>query len=149
MSIPPFATGVLWLALILGVTAGFFVAARKLRERRGGNGEPVSANQLLAEFRELHDNGELSDEEFKTIRLKLVPQLQEEANSAAAGATTMAEAAASLRGSAELLTGGWAGRGDLTGRSDQRDPSDAAGRDAHDGCDAAPPDGGDSTEDVR
>lgn len=148
MSIPPLAIGVLWLALILGLTAGAFVLARKLRERRGGT-KPVTANELLAEFRALHDDGELSDEEFSHIRTKLVPLLQAEANSAAAGTDSMAEAAAQLRGTAELLAGGWAGGAggaDLTGGSDQRDPNDAAGHDAHAGCDAAPPNGGDSTE---
>lgn len=154
MSIPPFAVGVLWLALILGVTAGFFVLARKLRQRRGGD-RAMTASELLAEFRELRDEGELTDEEFNHIRTKLAPQLQVEAGSAAAGSTSMAEAAASLRGTAELLAGGWAGgadaseRADRAGRSDQRDPTGTAGRDAHDGCDAAPPVGGDSTEDDR
>lgn len=151
MSIPPLAVGVLWLALILGLTAGAFVFARKLRERRGET-KPVTANELLAEFRGLYDDGELTDEEFNHIRTRLVPLLQAEANSAVASTHSMAEAAASLRGAAELLAGGWAGgagRADLTGGTDQRDPNDAAGRDAHAGCDAAPPNGGDSTESDR
>lgn len=157
MTIPPFAVGVLWLALILGVTAGVFVLARKLRQQRG-DGRTLTANELLAEFRGLHDEGELTDEEFNHIRARLVPQLQAEANSVAAANGSRSEAAASLRGTAELLAGGWAGgtegvdvsgRGELAGGSGQRDPTDVDGRDAHDGCDAAPPNGGDSTGEDR
>lgn len=149
VEVPPLAIGVMWLAVILGITAGFVVLVRKLRERGGGGGEALSANQMLAGFRELHTSGELSEEEFGAIRSKLSPALRAEADSAHAGATTMVDAAASLRGAAELMAETWAARTDRDAQSDQRDPSDADGRDAQEGCDAAPPAGGDSTEDGR
>jgi len=36
------------------------------------------ANELLSKFRELHSRGELSDEEFRTIKTNLATQLQDE-----------------------------------------------------------------------
>jgi uncharacterized membrane protein len=36
------------------------------------------AHQMLSKFRELHSQGELSDEEFRTIKTTLASQLQEE-----------------------------------------------------------------------
>jgi uncharacterized membrane protein len=38
------------------------------------------AHQLLAKFREMHSQGELSDEEFRTIKTTLAAQLQDELN---------------------------------------------------------------------
>jgi uncharacterized membrane protein len=38
------------------------------------------ANQWLAKCRELNSRGELSDEEFRTIKTTLAPQLEDELN---------------------------------------------------------------------
>ncbi len=41
--------------------------------------EPV-ASDLMSKFREMHSRGELSDEEFRTIRTTLAAQIQDELN---------------------------------------------------------------------
>jgi hypothetical protein len=50
------------------------------RYRRQTAQEELSANQLLAKFRELHSQGGLSDAEFRTIKTKLAARLQDEIN---------------------------------------------------------------------
>lgn len=69
-----------WLVLWVGVLAVFLTIAYYVistirpkpvqKERR--------ASQWLSKFRELHSEGELSDEEFRTIKTTLATQLQEE-----------------------------------------------------------------------
>jgi len=151
LSIPPLAVGVLWLAVILAITAGFVWLARRLRRGGGGSAEP-SASEMLAGFREAHAAGELSDAEYQTIRERLAPAIRLEATGAAGGATTMAEASAALRGVAETLSSGWSVETERAGgdnRPDQRDAAGAGDASGDDGCDAAPPDGGDSTGEGR
>jgi hypothetical protein len=46
--------------------------------RRQTAQEELSANQLLAKFRELHSKGGLSDAEFRTIKTKLAASVQDE-----------------------------------------------------------------------
>jgi uncharacterized membrane protein len=69
---------VLWIAILaILVTVGYYVI-EKIRpktvqkERR--------ASQWLSKFRELHSQGGLSDEEFRTIKTTLAAQLQDELN---------------------------------------------------------------------
>jgi uncharacterized membrane protein len=40
--------------------------------------QDTSASRLLTDFQELHDRGELSDEEFRTIKAMLAERLQHE-----------------------------------------------------------------------
>ncbi len=46
---------------------------------RGGAGEKqATAQEILADFRDMHDQGDLSDDEFRNIKLKLAGQLEGE-----------------------------------------------------------------------
>ncbi len=67
---------VLWIAVLaILVTVAYYVVG-KIRPK------PVQkerkASQWLSKFRELHSQGELSDEEFRTIKTTLAAQLQDE-----------------------------------------------------------------------
>jgi hypothetical protein len=56
---------------------GAFIVSRF----RGGREEDQpAASELLTKFRELHEQGELSDEEFRNIKTLLADQLQQELN---------------------------------------------------------------------
>ncbi|HEX4128423.1 MAG TPA: SHOCT domain-containing protein [Pirellulales bacterium] len=54
---------------------GYYVVG-KLRSRLHESGP--SASDFMTNFRELHARGELSDEEFRTIKAKLAAKLQEQ-----------------------------------------------------------------------
>lgn len=154
VSIPPLAAAVFWIALILAITAGFFVFVRKWAASRSQHA--ATASQLMSQFRDLHSRGGLSDKEFARIKAKLGPEIQLEA-SEAVNATTMAEAATLLQQTAETLTNDWAATEAPDGQSKRRDERDEevergeSGEDepggdaAQDGCDEPPPNGGDST----
>ncbi len=74
LSIPPLAIATLWLAVILGMTAGFFLLVRKWAGRSGDSSQ--EASEMLTKFRHLHARGGLSDAEYRTIKTKLAPELQ-------------------------------------------------------------------------
>ncbi|HUY34961.1 MAG TPA: hypothetical protein VMV69_19595 [Pirellulales bacterium] len=72
----PAARLVLWLTvgailLVLGL-----YAVSKVRE--GNDEKRVGANELLSNFRELHSQGELSDDEYRTIKTMLAARVQQE-----------------------------------------------------------------------
>ncbi|MCS7304657.1 MAG: hypothetical protein NZ602_06055 [Thermoguttaceae bacterium] len=72
------ATAELWLwivALAVGVGLGGCALA-KLR-RLVASGRPTS-HQWLSQFREMHSQGLLSDQEFQSIKSTLIPQIQQE-----------------------------------------------------------------------
>ncbi len=72
----PLARAVLIMAVVAMVlTIGAYAA---LRVRAWYQKEPPGANELLTNFRELHSKGELSDEEYRTIKGMLADRLQEE-----------------------------------------------------------------------
>lgn len=62
------------LALLLALVV---IAVLAVRAARGGDeAKEEDASTMLSRFRELHENGELSDEEFKSIRLNLGRKIQ-------------------------------------------------------------------------
>ncbi len=62
------------IALILGVVAYYL-----LGKLRGDSDQTeLTPSELLSNFREMHAGGELSDEEYRTIKTKLAAQLQAE-----------------------------------------------------------------------
>lgn len=74
----PAARFVLMLAVLaVVVVAGVYVVS--LVRRRLLAGQP-GASALLTKFRELHAKGELSDEEFRTIKSTLASRLEAELN---------------------------------------------------------------------
>lgn len=46
--------------------------------RRSGTEDAAGAHSMLANFREMHEQGELSDEEYRTIKSELTRKLKEE-----------------------------------------------------------------------
>lgn len=81
MSIPdffqtPLARAVVVLAAVaMVVTVGAYLA---WRVRAWYLKEPAGGNELLTNFRELHSKGELSDEEYRTIKSMLADRMQQE-----------------------------------------------------------------------
>lgn len=72
----PSAQAVLFLAVTaVLITVGVYLVARV---RTWYQQSPPPANELLTNFRELHSKGELSDEEYRTIKSMLAERLQEE-----------------------------------------------------------------------
>ena len=61
---------------ILVVVAWYVIG--KTRPKSAQKERP--ANEWLAKYREMHSQGVLSDEEFRTIKTKLTQQLQDELN---------------------------------------------------------------------
>lgn len=169
MSIPPLAAATFWIAVILGLAAGVFLLSRRLL--RQSRSHQWSANELLADFRELHETGELTDNEYKKIRTKLGSKLQEEV--AVEGVSDLQDAAAALKETARSLLAGQSDQAVAKVDSDELAQGDSAtesdGSVAHDqtngsdteggtgrvspaeqeGCDEPPPTGGDSTEGSR
>jgi len=72
------ATVELWIwigVLVLLVGLGAYVLERW--RRVSGSGRP-SAQDWLSHFRQMHSEGLLSDQEFRTIRSTLIPQIRQE-----------------------------------------------------------------------
>ena len=67
---------VIWIALLAIGLAVVFYVIDKVRTTPAQH-EP-KASELISKFRDLHSRGELSDEEFRTIRTTLAAQLQDE-----------------------------------------------------------------------
>lgn len=69
---------VLWAAILaVLVTIAVYVVG-KIRPKSAQNERP--ANEWLAKYREMHSEGVLSDEEFRTIKTQLSQRLQDELN---------------------------------------------------------------------
>jgi hypothetical protein len=64
------------LAILLAIT---WYVVRKIRPKTIQ--KERGANELLSKFRELHSQGGLSDEEFRTIKTTLATELQDELSS--------------------------------------------------------------------
>ena len=75
---PGIEAAVIWLAVLASLVAVAVYMIARLR--------PAAAQQerltsrLLAKFREMHSRGELSDEEFRTIKTALAAQVLDELN---------------------------------------------------------------------
>jgi uncharacterized membrane protein len=69
---------IFWMAVLAAVLAVAYYVIMKIRSEPEKK-EP-QASQWLSKYREMHSRGELSDEEFRTIKTKLAEQLQDELN---------------------------------------------------------------------
>ncbi len=154
MSFPPLAIATFWIAVILGMTAAFFVFAHQWRLRRAREDE-TTASDLLAEFLELRSRGDLSEQEYQRIKERLNSEVQRELIDEAAAPrgkdptrALKATARSLLAGRNSEPTGGNPER-KSNARAGERETNGAAGGSAGEGCDAAPPSGGDSTEERR
>jgi hypothetical protein len=70
----------LWVALGLAalILLGVLIIAWLNHWRKRAGPELLTANEQLARFRELYEQGQLSQEEFERIRVTLAPQLRQE-----------------------------------------------------------------------
>ena len=74
----PEAQLVLWGALFAALLAvGFYVVARVRRSIREDADVPT-ANEMMSKFRDLYSQGDLSDEEYRTIKSTLAGKFQKE-----------------------------------------------------------------------
>ncbi len=67
---------VLLLAALAMLSAVGWYVLGKIRGQVRQSG--LDANQFMTNFRELHDQGDLSDEEFRTIKAMLAERLQQQ-----------------------------------------------------------------------
>ena len=75
----PTAQVVIWVSVLLLVAlVGFYVVC--LFRQRGVQRQE-SANDLLSQFRKLHEQGEISQAEFRHIKTVLGPRIREELGS--------------------------------------------------------------------
>jgi uncharacterized membrane protein len=75
----PVATVVVLLAITAALLAAGVYAIGRVRA--GINGKEPPASEWLTNFKELHAKGDLSDEEYRTIKSMLAERLQRELNS--------------------------------------------------------------------
>jgi uncharacterized membrane protein len=69
---------VLWITILAILIAIAWYVVGKIRPKTIQKERPAS--EWLTKYRELHSQGGLSDEEFRTIKTKLAEQLQDELN---------------------------------------------------------------------
>ena len=78
MARPLVHAGLLFAAIAVLTGLGAFVVSRF---RGGREDDQPTASELLTKFRELHEQGELSDEEFRNIKANLAQRLEAELKS--------------------------------------------------------------------
>jgi hypothetical protein len=69
---------VLWLAVLMILVAVACYVAEKIRPKP--EKKELAGSQWLSKCRDLHSRGELSDEEFRTIKTTFAAQLREESS---------------------------------------------------------------------
>jgi uncharacterized membrane protein len=67
---------VVWIAAVAILAAIAYYVVGKIHPKAAQKERPAS--ESLSKFRELHSRGGLSDEEFRTIKTNLAPQIQAE-----------------------------------------------------------------------
>ncbi len=72
----PVATVVISLAVLAVLVAAGVYAIGKVREDMTGNSP--GASDLISKFRDLHSQGGLSDEEYRTIKAMLAERMEKE-----------------------------------------------------------------------
>ena len=68
----------IWSAVLAAVVAGGIYLIKKTRP--GSENQEATTSEMLAKFRELHSQGQLSDAEFRTIKTALATRLKRELN---------------------------------------------------------------------
>ncbi len=74
---PAFEATGLFITVLLAIAIGVYVVG-KFRGRAEEDRRP--ANEMLTNFRELHSQGDLSDDEYRTIKTVLTEKIQSELN---------------------------------------------------------------------
>jgi uncharacterized membrane protein len=70
------AQAVIWLAVCAALVAVGIYVVMKVRQTLSE--KEAKTHELISDFRELHSQGELSDEEYRTIKATLAARLQQE-----------------------------------------------------------------------
>jgi len=70
------AQAVIWLAVCAALVAVGIYVVMKVRQTLSEN--EAKTHDLISNFRELHSQGDLSDEEYRTIKATLASRLQQE-----------------------------------------------------------------------
>jgi hypothetical protein len=78
------AQAVLWGSVLLVLCCVGVYVIKAVRER-SDRGEPLSANDMLTGFRDMHNSGNISQDEFKKIKSVLGGRLHDEVESNNAG----------------------------------------------------------------
>ena len=73
---PSLVQAIFLIAVMVALTAGGIYAMKRFRGRVDEE-EPVTSD-MITNFREMHVRGELSDEEYRTIRTVLATNFQRE-----------------------------------------------------------------------
>ncbi|WP_146591908.1 hypothetical protein [Posidoniimonas polymericola] len=74
MAIHPVTEAALLFAVVLAAAGGLFWLMKRLRDVEAE--DTPTASDMLTNFRELHSQGGLSDEEYRTIKTTLAGQLE-------------------------------------------------------------------------
>jgi uncharacterized membrane protein len=72
----PWTRGIMLLAAIVALVAVGVYAVSKWRDVTGD--DRITTSELLSKFREMHSRGELTNEEFRTIKARLSYELEAE-----------------------------------------------------------------------
>ena len=72
----PAAMAVLWVSILLVMLAVGYYLVRRFRDRTDDDRQ--TASDLLTNFREMHQEGDISETEFRTIKTVLGRKLQDE-----------------------------------------------------------------------
>ncbi len=72
----PIASAVLWIAVLLVMLAVGYYVMRRFRDR--SDDDRQTASDLLTNFREMRQEGDISEMEFRTIKTVLGRKLQDE-----------------------------------------------------------------------
>jgi len=72
----PVAEAVLWIGVLLVILAMAYYVVRRFRDR--SDEDRQTASDLLTNFREMRQEGDISETEFRTIKTVLGRKLQEE-----------------------------------------------------------------------
>ncbi|MHB8969262.1 MAG: hypothetical protein ACYC3X_03555 [Pirellulaceae bacterium] len=72
----PAALAVLWVSILLVMLAVGYYLVRRFRDR--SDDDRLTASDLLTNFREMHQEGDISETEFRTIKTVLGRKLQDE-----------------------------------------------------------------------
>jgi hypothetical protein len=70
----------LLFAAIFALTAAGLALARRFRTRE--NQDALNANEIMINFRQLYEQGGLSDEEYRTIKTRLAAEMKADSTDA-------------------------------------------------------------------
>lgn len=76
----------LLFAAVFVLTAIGITIVRRFRDRKAD--DVAESSEMMSRFRDLHDQGGLSDEEFRTIKTKLATKLRREIDEVASSPGT-------------------------------------------------------------